>query len=91
MKGVVFREIIAIRDGKNHNAMKGRSLADFVTGRIKSAKEYLAWLAGMRRPLSALSGQWVIAVRLTQTILNFFDNLRGGDAVAIVEGRQGAG
>ncbi|GKJ42342.1 hypothetical protein NUKP32_02750 [Klebsiella variicola] len=56
MKGVVFREIIAIRDGKNHNAMKGRSLADFVTGRIKSAKEYLAWLAGMRRPLSALSG-----------------------------------
>jgi hypothetical protein len=56
VKGVVFREIIAIRDGKNHNAMKGRSLADFVTGRIKSAKECRAWLAG-RRPLSALSGQ----------------------------------
>ncbi|CDN05704.1 conserved hypothetical protein [Klebsiella quasipneumoniae subsp. similipneumoniae] len=57
MKGVVFREIIAIRDGKNHNAMKGRSLADFVTGRIKSVKECRAWLAGGRRPLRALSGQ----------------------------------
>ncbi|MFT2957751.1 hypothetical protein ACMWH5_09635, partial [Klebsiella pneumoniae] len=45
MKGVVFREIIAIRDGKNHNAMKGRSLADFVTGRIKSAKECRAFMA----------------------------------------------
>jgi hypothetical protein len=37
--------------------MKGRSLADFVTGRIKSVKECRAWLAGGRRPLRALSGQ----------------------------------
>ena len=32
--GVVFGEIIANRDGKNHNAIKGRSLAGFVTQRI---------------------------------------------------------
>ncbi|SBN19983.1 conserved hypothetical protein [Klebsiella variicola] len=57
MKGVVFREIIAIRDGKNHNAMKGRILADFVTGRIKSAKRMPRLSGGGRRPLSALSGQ----------------------------------
>ncbi|MDU6376266.1 MAG: hypothetical protein E6575_19650, partial [Bradyrhizobium sp.] len=55
-EGRSFQGDYCERDGKNHNAMKLRSLADFVTGRIKSAKEYRAWLAGMRRPLSELSG-----------------------------------
>jgi hypothetical protein len=55
VKGVVFREIIAIRDGKNHNAMKGRSLADFVTGRICVNRAAATRLAAERsqRPSSS--------------------------------------
>ena len=93
MKGVVFREIIAIRDGKNHNAMKLRSLADFVMNRIKSAE---------KNPLANKPLLPVLAInkrrrrtrrrkQLTQAMLNFFDHLRGGNAVAVVQRRKRPG